>query len=134
MRMTEEEYADFERKRKKEDKATEIQKPVVVKKTTPNKTELEYKRILQFEFPKYQIIFQGLRIMLNNGHRYTPDWIVQIENGILCVEVKARGKNGFRQPSYQAAKLFFDQCRLDWHMFSYRWAEKHMGVWNVKDF
>lgn len=102
--------------------------------------EQEYGMILQAEFPKSPVIFEGISLKLRNGHRYTPDFIVfdtflcpECGNGMpLLVEVKIRGKDGFRQPSYQRAKLAFDQAKLDFPCFSYRWAEKHKGQWREK--
>lgn len=98
----------------------------------PNKTELEYGRMLGFEFPKSIPRYEAITFTFENGHRYTPDWIVATTDGILCVEVKARGKNGYRLPSYGRAKLAFDQAKIEWPQFRWRWAEKHCGSWNVE--
>lgn len=95
----------------------------------PNKTEAEYGRMLGLEFPGALIIFEGFSLRMSNGHRYTPDWVVCKDDLLLCVEVKARGKNGFRHPSYQRARLAFDQCRHDYPAIQWRWAEKHCGRW-----
>lgn len=95
----------------------------------PNKTEAEYGKLLGLEFPGALIIFEGFSFRMTNGHRYTPDWVVCREDLLLCVEVKARGKNGFRHPSYQRARLAFDQCRHDYPAIQWRWAEKHCGSW-----
>lgn len=110
-------------------------KPKNDKHGKPNKTESEYATRLAFEFPGRSIEFEAVTLHLPNGHAYTPDWVVKLPDGqILCVEVKARGKNGFRHPSYQRAKVMFDQSRLDWPMFKWRWAEKQSGMWAVEDF
>ena len=95
----------------------------------PNKTEAEYGKLLGLEFPGALIVFEGCSFRMSNGHRYTPDWVVCKEDLLLCVEVKARGKNGFRHPSYQRARLAFDQCRHDYPAIQWRWAEKHCGKW-----
>ena len=101
----------------------------------PNKTESEYRRLLELEFKGCEIVYEGLTFLMLNGHRYTPDWIVKTPAGwMLCVEVKARGKNGFRLPSYQRAKLAFDQARIEWNHFKWRFAEKHSGTWNISGF
>lgn len=100
----------------------------------PNKGELEYSRRLELEFPGAMILFEGLHLMMSNGHRYTPDWFVYDGKTILCVEVKARGANGFRMPSYQRAKLAFDQCRVEYPFIQFRWAEKHKGQWSEKTY
>jgi len=102
------------------------------KRGKPNKTESEYAKMLALEFPGCAVRFEALGLKLDNGHVYTPDWVVkQLTGQILCVEVKARGKNGFRHPSYQRAKLAYDQARLDFSMFQFRWAEKQAGVWGI---
>jgi hypothetical protein len=99
----------------------------------PNKTELEASRMLACEFPGCEIVFEGLSFSMLNGHRYKPDWIVKMPGGwMLCVEVKARGKNGFRQTSYGRAKLAYDQCQKEWRIFRWRWMEKDSGVWKMK--
>ena len=97
----------------------------------PNKTELSYSVMLGYEFPGCRIAFEGITFKLDNGHRYSPDWIVHTPDGILCVEVKARGTNGHRLPSYQRAKLAYDQAKIDFPEFQWRWAEKCGGIWNV---
>lgn len=101
------------------------------KQHSPNKTESEYGRMLQMEFPGALVKFEPVTFHMENGHRYTPDWVVQIPGcvSLIIVEVKARGKNGFRLPSYQRAKLAFDQCRVDYPQFTWRWAEKSSGTW-----
>lgn len=105
------------------------------KESRANKTELEYSRLLALEYPGHSITFNSLRLKCDNGHAYTPDWVVNLSDGlILLVEVKARGKNGFRHPSYQRAKVMYDQCRVEWPMFRYRWAEKQSGVWTITDY
>lgn len=96
----------------------------------PNKTEAEYGKLLGLEFPGALIVFEGFSFRMSNGHRYTPDWVVCKEDLLLCVEVKARGKNGFRHPSYQRARLAFDQCKHDYPAIQWRWAEKFRGTWD----
>jgi hypothetical protein len=100
----------------------------------PNKTEAEYGRILAAEFPGCEIRFEGLIIRMLNGHKYTPDWVVWNKRSgpVLCAEVKARGKNGFRFASYGRAKLAFDQVRIEWPNMAWRWAEKSKGMWNIE--
>lgn len=104
------------------------------KRGKPNKTETEYGRMLAMEFPMLtdkDIVFEGLTLRMSNGHAYTPDWVLKMPGGwILCVEVKSRGANGYRQPSYQRAKLAFDQCKVE-YPFRFRWAEKVKGVWEI---
>ena len=102
------------------------------KRGNPNKTEQEYANRLAYEFPGCAIRFEAISLRMSNGHVYTPDWSVLLpDSTLLLIEVKARGKNGYRQPSYQRAKLAYDQCRVEYPMFKWRWAEKSQGVWNA---
>jgi hypothetical protein len=133
MRLTEQEYKDMVGRKTDLD---EIGKAhgLAPKTAGPNKTEAEYGNRLGFEFPEADIVFEGLTLRMQNGHKYTPDWVVKCPNGeIHCVEVKARGNSGFRHASYGRARLAFDQARIDWP-FRFRWVEKHKGVWNVKEY
>ena len=101
----------------------------------PNKTELAYSYVLEMEFVGCLTYFEGLTFRLKNGHRYTPDWVLRIDDDkVMCVEVKARGKNNFRQPSYQRARVMFDQCRVEWTNYVWRWAERHNGQWTITDY
>lgn len=109
--------------------APDQKKPVQVKSGKQTKTEMEYGRMLSMEFPGCQIIPWGATLRMSNGHRYTPDFLVNGAGWMLLVEVKQRGKNGFRQNSYQRAKLAFDQCRTEFCNFTWRWSEKHNGIW-----
>lgn len=143
MRMTEEEYKDLMARRQQ---SPLIQALDVIDKLKlsgvktgtvkgPNKTELSYRYALEMEFPGCDPAFEAITFKLKNGHRYTPDWVFRIsENQVMCVEVKARGKNGFRQPSYQRARVMFDQCRVEWPNYTWRWAEKHCGEWTITDY
>jgi hypothetical protein len=105
------------------------------KRGKANKTELEYAARLSFEFAGCKPKFEAVTLHLLNGHAYTPDWQIVLPDGtLLFVEVKARGKNGFRHPSYQRARVMFDQSRLEYPMWKFRWAEKQSGQWDVKDY
>ena len=106
-----------------------------VRSRQPNKTERSYMTMLSYEFPKSKIVFEAWTFHMSNGHAYTPDLFVFHEDGtILIVEVKARGKNGFRQASYGRAKLAFDQSMVEYPQFNYRWAEKQSGAWHTSDY
>lgn len=100
------------------------------KKRQPNKTELEASMMLACEFPGARITFEGFTFNMENGHKYKPDFVVCRGGLLMCIEVKARGANGFRQPSYQRAKLAYDQCRLDYPAITWRWMEKQNGTWH----
>ncbi len=104
-------------------------------KSKMTNTELVAGNMLRYEFAGCKVVFHGLAFFLDAGHTFTPDWTVHLPEGkILVVEVKARGKNGFRQPSYNRSVCMFDQTRLEWPMFSYRFMEKFNGEWTIKDY
>lgn len=133
MRMTEDEYAKLMHKRTIDSYAAppKPSKPAKAEgKTNQTKCEMEYGRMLAMEFKGCPVIPWGITLRMQNGHKYTPDFAVLLENTILLVEVKQRGKSGFRQNSYQRAKLAYDQCKAEFTHFGYRWAEKHNGVWD----
>ncbi|MFZ3168102.1 MAG: hypothetical protein WA130_10850, partial [Candidatus Methanoperedens sp.] len=109
-----------------ETKKTSHKPNLCVKQT---KCEMEYGRMLAMEFLGAKITPWGITLRMSNGHKYTPDFVVFYGDLILLVEVKQRGKNGFRQNSYQRAKLAYDQCQVEFPMFQYRWAEKQHGAW-----
>jgi hypothetical protein len=108
--------------------AVEPVKGVKVAKQT--KCEMEYGRMLAMEFPGAKIKPWGVTLWMENSHKYTPDFLVVTPFFMLLIEVKQRGNNGFRQQSYQRAKVAYDQCRVEFDSFQYRWVEKHNGVWN----
>jgi hypothetical protein len=106
------------------------EQPPIGKKQT--KTETEYGARLSFEFPGCKIRFEPIALTLENGHRYRPDWLVHLPcGGILLVEVK---NGGFQHASYGRSKMAFNQARIDFPTFRYRWAEKCQGAWTVTDF
>lgn len=148
MRMTEDEYKGWMLKHATQVKPVweaktlkeysdmlEAPKPLQNERQTLKQTkiETEYGRMLTLEFPDCTVEPFAITFRLQNGHKYTPDYVVKNKTGIkLIVEVKARGKgkNGFRQPSYQRSKVMFDQTRVEYPFWEYRFAEKHNGVWN----
>ena len=132
MRMSESEYEALMRHRNVIASYQAPEKPDKPKTTGggPNKTELEYRNRLTSEFPNARIVFEGISLKMSNGHRYTPDWFIITETEMICVEVKGRGNNGFRHPSYQRARLAFDQCKIEYPLLKFRWAEKSKGVWS----
>jgi hypothetical protein len=108
---------------------------ITQKSSKKTRAEQEAENMLAMEFRGCAVKFHGLAIYLDCGHRYTPDYIVQLPEGkILVVEVKQEGKNGFRQQSYRSARLAFDQSRVEWSMFRFRWMEKKSSGWEIKDY
>ena len=102
-----------------------------VPKSQPNKTETEYGNRLALEFRGAVIKFEGLTLKLDNGMKYTPDWVVRetLTGQIILVEVK---NAAYKHASYGRSKMAFAQCQIDWPMFGYRWAEKTKDGWITK--
>ncbi len=108
--------------------------PAIAKAATPtppqgrrgrmSKTEQAYEAELVAQYGRENVRYEAITLYLNNGHRYTPDFVVHIGYGDLAlIEVKG----GYRLPSHGRARLAFDQARLDWPMFYFRWMEKRNG-------
>lgn len=99
----------------------------------PNKTETSYMWLLSLEFPDAKIRYEGLTFHMDCGHAYTPDAVVTFPDGkMLMVEIKpGKGKNGFRHGSYQRAKVAFDQCKVEYPQFGWRWVEKTSTGWDI---
>jgi len=105
-------------------------------KKKPNKTEAAYGRRLELEYPDADVVFEPFRLNLANGHGYSPDWVVfSRQDGaiILLVETKGVGKDGFKHGSYQRAKCMFDQSKVDFPFWKWRWAEKRGTTWTVTE-
>lgn len=131
--FTEEWLREYQAKHGKSQPVEVVNVPDNKKKAKcPNKTEGEYHRLLSSEFPMCAPKFEAMTLYLDNGHRYTPDFAVNLLNGqILLVEVK---NAAYKHASYGRSRMAFDQCRIDWPQFRYRWAEKTSQGWIVQDF
>ena len=111
---------------------TSPQKSVAITPTTKTvrpcrmtKTEQAYEAELIALYGRDNVFFEALTLRLRNGHRYTPDFVVRIGHGDLAmIEVKG----SYRLHSYQRARLAFDQAKLDWPEFFFRWVEKRNGT------
>ena len=84
-------------------------------------------RIKSGEFDGY--IFEGLRIGLQNGHFYTPDFVCRKGLGVKTV-IEVKGT--YKLQSYQRARMAYDQAKLEWPEFSWMWYElnKETGAWD----
>ena len=101
----------------------------IPKRGKPNKTESEAGVMLGYEFPGCKLVFEGITLRLDCGMAYTGDWNVHLPDGkILIVEVK---NAGYKHPSYGRSKMAFNQCKIDYPMFSYRWMVKNKSEWNI---
>ena len=100
---------------------------VARKQMGPTKTEAEFAR--QHLHGK-GARFEALVFRMENGHRYTPDW-VYVEGGrLVCVEVKGSRRLG----SYQRARVAFDQAAVEWPDARWIWAERREdGTWHVTE-
>ena len=97
----------------------------------PNKTEATYRaEVLGRRGDAVAVRYEGLTLRMENGHRYTPDWVVVTAVGrVECHEVKG----GYRLGSYQRARLAFDQVRAEFPDVVWIWAERRTdGSWLLK--
>ena len=94
----------------------------------PNKTEAAYRReVLARQAGVVTIHYEGLTFRMANGHRYTPDWVVVMEDGgIECHEVKGRRA----LHSQQRARLAFDQARVEFPWVKWVWAARREHGWS----
>jgi len=111
----------------------------IVKKTfgaQMTKTEVEAYNMLALEYPHCRITPWGMKFRIAGKHMYSPDFVISLpENVTMLVEVKSRVKTGFRQNSYQRAKLAFDACIEAWPQFIWQFREKQKdGQWEIKTF
>ena len=93
----------------------------------PNKTESEYAhRYLCASHAR----FEALVFKLENGHRYTPDWITVDDDGqITCHEVKGPHRHG----SHGRSRMAWDQSRVEWPTIHWVWAVRGSdGVWIIE--
>ena len=131
LRMTEEQYQDYIQRRTGQNPKPTPTAPVAKepKHRQPNKTETAYLNRLKCEFPGSLIRYEGITLLLENGHRYTPDFVVSVDGTLLLVEVK---NAAYKHASYGRSKMAFAQAQIDYPMFVYRWAEKVGGEWHEK--
>lgn len=71
-------------------------------------------------------VFEPITFNLRNGHKYTPDFMDVLPTTFYEV------KGDYKLPSYQRARLAFDQCVIEFPMFKFLWAELKEGKWCVK--
>lgn len=95
----------------------------------PNKTEAAYRReVLGRRADVVGVHFEGVTFRMENGHRYTPDWLVVTTVGrIECHEVKG----GYRLQSHQRARLAFDQARVEFPWVAWIWATRSKHGWEI---
>ena len=93
----------------------------------PTKTEAEFaRRYLADKGAR----FEALVFRMENGHRYTPDWVYVDGGRLVCVEVKGSRRLG----SYQRARVAFDQASVEWPDARWIWAERREdGSWHVTE-
>ena len=103
--------------------------PARRRRREPNKTETAYRaEVLERRGDVTEIRYEGLTFRMQNGHRYTPDWLVVGDTGqIECHEVKGR----YALQSQQRARLAFDQARVEYPWFEWVWATRVKRGWDV---
>jgi len=96
----------------------------------PTKTELAYRREVLDRNPAAEgVVYEALTFRLENGHRYTPDWVFWVGGKLHCVEVKG----AYRLGSYQRARMAFDQAAVEWPGFVWIWAERNGQGWKTRE-
>lgn len=97
-----------------------------------NKTERDY--FNRHLLPRLEsgdlvaVYFEGMSIYLENGHRYTVDFLCyRRDRGRECHEVKG----GFRLQSERSARASFDLARVAWPEIRWFWAVKGKCGWKV---
>jgi len=101
-------------------------KPTVIldapKHKGPNKTEAHYRRAyIDTRYDVKSVHYEGLTLRMANGHKYTPDYVVVTNDGVIELhEVKGSYKLG----SYGRAKLAFDQAKVEFPCFKFVWWTK----------
>jgi len=94
----------------------------------PNKTESEFGLILEARKRRGEIIayaYEGLSLRWGGGMRYTPDWVVFIEDApIKLIECKG----GYIWPK---DLIRFKGCRAQWcgSYFDFEMHQKKEGSW-----
>ncbi len=92
----------------------------------PNKTEARYRAE---KLRGLDARYEALSFLLQNGHRYTPDWVVLGTDGrIECHEVKG----AYRFGSHGRARLAFDQAKAEFPGFGWVWATWTGKAWEVQ--
>jgi hypothetical protein len=92
----------------------------------PTQTELDYRTEKIDTIDDAEgIMYEGVTFRLASGHRYTPDWVYwlplhRLHAEMYCVEVKGQ----YRLPSYQRARLAFDQAAIEYPAVTFLWAER----------
>ncbi len=105
--------------------------PEPQKSTEPKitKTEREFWRYMEAIYPNdkgFKIGFNELSFRMKNGCRYTPDFILWVDDRIVkCIEVKG----GYRLPSHGRSRLAFQQARLDFPHLTWEWWTKEKDGW-----
>ena len=90
----------------------------------PNNTELRFREtFLRNQNAQYEAI--TFRI---HGHRYTPDWITQDENGITAYEIKG----AYRFGSQGRSRLAFDAAKDAFPAVKFVWATYRDQQWEVE--
>lgn len=130
LRWSQEQYDNYCRKHSQPPRNTDCAPVVEVPKPRgrqPNKTEAEFGLILEALKRKGDIIaysYEGLSLRWGGGMRYTPDWVVLIEDApIKLIECKG----GYIYPQDM---IRFKGCRAQWDgRFDFEMHQKREGTW-----
>ena len=85
----------------------------------PNTTEAEYAKLF---LAGKDVIYEGFKFKMLNGHAYTPDWVVFNADGSVSEAHEVKG--GYAMFSQGRARLAFDQCKVEFPNVKFFWAKK----------
>ena len=96
-----------------------------IPKPKMTKTEAEYERIYLKDLSHR---FEGITLRMENGHRYTPDFVVFYGPRIVILH---EVKGSYKLHSHGRARLAFDQCKKEFPSFDFVWAQKTKEGWVI---
>ncbi len=85
----------------------------------PNRTETEYRQMLELANPMATVVFEGLSFRLSTGRRYKCDWVVRHSDGRIEVH-ECKGEHVHREDS----RVRFEMARKEWPCFLFAWSQK----------
>lgn len=130
LHWSQQQYDDYCRKHSQPQRNTDSAPVVEVPKPKgrqPNKTEAEFGLILEAQKRKGDIIayaYEGLSLRWSDGMRYTPDFVVIVEDSPFRL-VECKG--GYIWPKDM---IRFKGCRAEWKKhFDFEMHQKREGTW-----
>lgn len=102
----------------------------------PNKLELEFEEFLRGEWKDAVVLAQAVTLKLGNGVRYTPDFVVVIQNAkrVPAMQVLAFETKGFMRED-AAVKIKVAAHQYPWMKFNLvtKRRKKDGGGWSIEE-